>query len=125
MSKHVINNVAIKEEWVLTGKTCLLFHHDETPQLSQISQVHLCEIMRHFISGCLSLTLDSQDLYMIIFIDDDVYLEDKAAIKEYVMKQNGIIYMGTAEDPQAKKWYYGQVKNLILNILYFSKYTCN
>ena len=45
--------------------------------------------------------------------DDDVYLDDEQAIREYVLKQNGTIYLGTAQDPQPKKWYFGQVKKFL------------
>ena len=47
------------------------------------------------------------------FSDDDVYLDDEQAIREYVLKQNGTIYLGTAQDPQPKKWYFGQVKEFL------------
>ena len=39
-------------------------------------------------------------------------MSDEEKVKEYVTRQRGLIYRGTAYRPTPLKWYFGQVKNL-------------
>ena len=36
-------------------------------------------------------------------------MSSKDDVREYVLKQNGIVYQGKAKRPYAKQWYFGQV----------------
>lgn len=48
--------------------------------------------------------------------DDDVYMEDEEERKEYVLNENGMLYMGNEKNIQAYGWNYGQFDENILNI---------
>lgn len=63
--------------------------------------------------------------------DDAVYLPDESLLREYVLNEDGAIYMGTWDNIQGTPWNYGQViitqKYLnpsppTLNTLYFQKW---
>jgi len=57
-----------------------------------------------------------------LFTDDEVYMDDEEQIKEYVLRQRGLIYRGTAWRPSPLEWYFGQVKYLFQAKLYFSRF---
>ena len=46
---------------------------------------------------------------MLIFVDDQVYMEDEDDRKEYVLHDRGNIYMGGAKQIFGKPWNFGQV----------------
>jgi len=76
--------------------------------------------------GCFSLTLEDDDgvIYLhdskccILFNpwckDDEVYMEDEDKIKEYLLRQRGLIYRGTGYRPVPLKWYFGQFEEICL-----------
>lgn len=41
--------------------------------------------------------------------DDSVYLSDESLLQEYVINEDGAIYMGTWDNIQCLPWNYGQV----------------
>lgn len=41
--------------------------------------------------------------------DDAVYLSDESLLQEYVLNEDGAIYMGTWDNMQCLPWNYGQV----------------
>ncbi|XP_077192302.1 protein-glutamine gamma-glutamyltransferase E-like [Paroedura picta] len=47
--------------------------------------------------------------------DDLVYLANEAERQEYVLNENGIIFVGNAQYIEARGWYYGQFQPNILN----------
>ena len=47
-----------------------------------------------------------------LYTGDEAYLSDEEKIKEYVMRQRGLIYRGTAYRPVPLNWYFGQVRHL-------------
>ncbi|GFO23755.1 hemocyte protein-glutamine gamma-glutamyltransferase-like [Plakobranchus ocellatus] len=44
--------------------------------------------------------------------DDQVYLHDEDLLREYVLKETGKIYCGSARNITSRPWNFGQVKNL-------------
>ena len=46
-----------------------------------------------------------------IISEDEVYMNSAEDLKEYVLRQNGIVYQGSNSRPYSKRWYFGQVKN--------------
>lgn len=44
------------------------------------------------------------------FSGDDVYLANENERQEYVLNENGIIFVGNAKYIEARGWYYGQVR---------------
>lgn len=49
--------------------------------------------------------------------DDDVHLPDESLLQEYVLNEDGIVYMGEWFDIGRKYWNYGQV--LFSNLIFF------
>ncbi|XP_050774750.1 protein-glutamine gamma-glutamyltransferase E-like [Gopherus flavomarginatus] len=47
---------------------------------------------------------------------DDVHIANEDARQEYVLDENGIIFIGNANYIEARGWYYGQFQDDILNI---------
>nr|XP_060627495.1 protein-glutamine gamma-glutamyltransferase E-like [Anolis sagrei ordinatus] len=47
---------------------------------------------------------------------DPVYLSDEASRQEYVLNENGIIFVGNAKYIEARGWYYGQFQKSILDL---------
>uniref|UniRef100_A0A8C4TYJ8 protein-glutamine gamma-glutamyltransferase n=1 Tax=Falco tinnunculus TaxID=100819 RepID=A0A8C4TYJ8_FALTI len=47
---------------------------------------------------------------------DDVYMANENERQEYVLNENGIIFVGNAKYIEARGWYYGQFQDHILNI---------
>ncbi|NWX52167.1 TGM3L glutamyltransferase, partial [Steatornis caripensis] len=47
---------------------------------------------------------------------DDVYLANENERQEYVLNENGIIFVGNAKYIEARGWYYGQFQDHLLNI---------
>lgn len=47
--------------------------------------------------------------FIILFIVDDVYMEDEEWRKEYVLRQHGAIYVGNSRYQNGRDWYFGQV----------------
>ncbi|KAM9285136.1 protein-glutamine gamma-glutamyltransferase 6-like [Morus bassanus] len=47
---------------------------------------------------------------------DDVYMADENERQEYVLNENGIIFVGNAKYIEARGWYYGQFQDDLLNI---------
>ena len=43
------------------------------------------------------------------FLGDEVFMNSSEDLKEYVLRQNGIVYQGSNSRPYPKKWYFGQV----------------
>lgn len=43
------------------------------------------------------------------FSGDDVYMANENERQEYVLNENGIIFVGNAKYIEARGWYYGQV----------------
>ncbi|XP_061686165.1 protein-glutamine gamma-glutamyltransferase 2-like [Syngnathoides biaculeatus] len=50
--------------------------------------------------------------------DDVVYLPDENWIQEYVMNENGIIYMGTWNNITSRRWNFGQFEDNIMDICF-------
>lgn len=48
--------------------------------------------------------------------DDEVYIPDESLIQEYVMNEDGVIYVGTWDNIKSIPWNYGQVKQTNTNI---------
>lgn len=42
---------------------------------------------------------------------DDVYMDNENERQEYVLNENGIIFVGNAKYIEARGWYYGQVSH--------------
>lgn len=61
-----------------------------------------------------------------LFSGDDVYMANENERQEYVLNENGIIFVGNAKYIEARGWYYGQVsckelsRTLILSPISFS-----
>lgn len=57
-----------------------------------------------------------------MFSGDDVYMANENERQEYVLNENGIIFVGNAKYIEARGWYYGQVshKELIWAPIAFS-----
>ncbi|XP_025904103.1 protein-glutamine gamma-glutamyltransferase 6-like [Nothoprocta perdicaria] len=47
---------------------------------------------------------------------DDVYMANENERQEYVLNENGIIFVGNAKYIEARGWYYGQFQDPLLNI---------
>ena len=47
----------------------------------------------------------------INLIDDEVFMSSSEDLKEYVLRQNGIVYQGSNSRPYPKRWYFGQVSD--------------
>uniref|UniRef100_A0A8C3C0I5 protein-glutamine gamma-glutamyltransferase n=1 Tax=Cairina moschata TaxID=8855 RepID=A0A8C3C0I5_CAIMO len=47
---------------------------------------------------------------------DDVYMANENERQEYVLNENGIIFVGNAKYIEARGWYYGQFQDQLLNI---------
>uniref|UniRef100_A0A8B9FSW0 protein-glutamine gamma-glutamyltransferase n=1 Tax=Amazona collaria TaxID=241587 RepID=A0A8B9FSW0_9PSIT len=47
---------------------------------------------------------------------DDVYMDNENERQEYVLNENGIIFVGNAKYIEARGWYYGQFQDHLLNI---------
>uniref|UniRef100_A0A8D0F6F3 protein-glutamine gamma-glutamyltransferase n=1 Tax=Strix occidentalis caurina TaxID=311401 RepID=A0A8D0F6F3_STROC len=47
---------------------------------------------------------------------DDVYMANENERQEYVLNENGIIFVGNAKYIEARGWYYGQFQDHLLNI---------
>nr|XP_009513262.1 PREDICTED: protein-glutamine gamma-glutamyltransferase 6-like [Phalacrocorax carbo] len=47
---------------------------------------------------------------------DNVYMADENERQEYVLNENGIIFVGNAKYIEARGWYYGQFQDDLLNI---------
>ena len=43
------------------------------------------------------------------FLGDEVFMNSSEDLKEYVLRQNGIVYQGSNSRPYPKRWYFGQV----------------
>lgn len=48
--------------------------------------------------------------------EDDVYMEDKEAVREYVLRQHGILFLGKYTNPAPKNWFYGQFEDVSLQV---------
>jgi len=46
--------------------------------------------------------------------DDEVYMEDEAEIKEYVIRQSGQVYVGSSINPRGRQWHFGQFEEVSL-----------
>lgn len=42
-------------------------------------------------------------------VDDAVYIPDEKLLQEYIMNENGIIYVGTSDYIHSRHWHFGQV----------------
>ena len=58
------------------------------------------------------LVLASELVIWLLFLDDQVYMESEL-LDEYVLNENGEIYVGTYYDIGARKWLFGQVGDFI------------
>ena len=93
-------------------------HNFETMLFQRPSKVHNFETMLfqrpskvHNVETTLYIYI-----YLILsFTDDEVYMDDDDKIKEYLLRQRGLIYRGTGYRPVPLKWYFGQVKMLSPN----------
>ncbi|KAK2520806.1 erythrocyte membrane protein band 4.2 [Columba guinea] len=47
---------------------------------------------------------------------DDVYMANENERQEYVLNENGIIFVGNAKYIEARGWYYGQFQDHLLNV---------
>ncbi|CAL4182166.1 unnamed protein product, partial [Meganyctiphanes norvegica] len=59
------------------------------------------------------------DLYMLFnpwCKDDSVYMENVADLEEYVMNENGKIYMDTYKQPRGRPWVFGQFDDVVLHV---------
>uniref|UniRef100_A0A8C0QSN2 protein-glutamine gamma-glutamyltransferase n=1 Tax=Chelonoidis abingdonii TaxID=106734 RepID=A0A8C0QSN2_CHEAB len=56
------------------------------------------------------------NLAFVTEIGDDVHIANEDARQEYVLDENGIIFIGNANYIEARGWYYGQFQDDILNI---------
>ena len=45
----------------------------------------------------------------VLYVDDDVYMEDEQLLREYILRQKGEIYRAGERYIQAKQWHFGQV----------------
>ncbi|XP_030587901.1 protein-glutamine gamma-glutamyltransferase 2-like [Archocentrus centrarchus] len=50
--------------------------------------------------------------------DDVVYLPDETLLQEYMMNENGIIYMGTWNNIKSIHWNYGQFEDYVMDICF-------
>uniref|UniRef100_A0A668TBD4 Transglutaminase-like domain-containing protein n=1 Tax=Oreochromis aureus TaxID=47969 RepID=A0A668TBD4_OREAU len=50
--------------------------------------------------------------------DDVVYLPDETQLQEYIMNEDGIIYMGTWEYIKSTHWNYGQFEDYVMDICF-------
>ncbi|XP_033823458.1 protein-glutamine gamma-glutamyltransferase 2 [Periophthalmus magnuspinnatus] len=50
--------------------------------------------------------------------DDVVYLPDESLLQEYIMNENGVIYMGSKDYIRSLHWNYGQFENYIMDICF-------
>ncbi|KAL4006119.1 hypothetical protein ACER0C_005832 [Sarotherodon galilaeus] len=50
--------------------------------------------------------------------DDVVYLPDETQLQEYIMNEEGIIYMGTWEYIKSTHWNYGQFEDYVMDICF-------
>ena len=58
--------------------------------------------------------------------DDEAYVEDGNSRKEYILEDEGVIFVGTTDWNHARAWSFGQVKNKIdLPFLHGWKRTTN
>jgi len=46
---------------------------------------------------------------------DDVYMKEDESRKEYVLRQHGIVYIGTSKYQYPRRWYFGQFEEVSLN----------
>lgn len=47
-------------------------------------------------------------------LDDNVYMDDEAQLKEYVLNDRGKVWLGTYKTPLSYQWFFGQFKPVIL-----------
>ncbi|XP_077424586.1 protein-glutamine gamma-glutamyltransferase 2 [Vanacampus margaritifer] len=50
--------------------------------------------------------------------DDAVYLADEKLLQEYIMNENGIIYVGTSDYIHSRHWHFGQFEDNVLDICF-------
>lgn len=50
------------------------------------------------------------------FLEDPVYIEGESARREYVLNDVGKIYIGSHSKPKGRKWFYGQVCQVVIFI---------
>ncbi|XP_078112302.1 protein-glutamine gamma-glutamyltransferase 2 [Sander vitreus] len=50
--------------------------------------------------------------------DDVVYLPDESLLQEYVMNEDGVIYMGTWDYIKSNPWNYGQFEDYVMDICF-------
>uniref|UniRef100_A0A8C4YL42 protein-glutamine gamma-glutamyltransferase n=1 Tax=Gopherus evgoodei TaxID=1825980 RepID=A0A8C4YL42_9SAUR len=102
--------------------------------LSDIPPAHPCKVAHHtdrhtyadlivrrgqvfMMTLWFNRTLQTGDnLAFVTEIGDDVHIANEDARQEYVLDENGIIFIGNANYIEARGWYYGQFQDDILNI---------
>lgn len=50
--------------------------------------------------------------------DDAVYLPDENQLQEYIMNENGVIYLGSKDAIEALHWSYGQFEDYVMDICF-------
>ncbi|XP_015242700.1 PREDICTED: protein-glutamine gamma-glutamyltransferase 2-like [Cyprinodon variegatus] len=50
--------------------------------------------------------------------DDAVYMSDERLLKEYIMNEDGVIYMGTSDYIRGIPWNYGQFEDFVMDICF-------
>ncbi|XP_023277099.1 protein-glutamine gamma-glutamyltransferase 2-like [Seriola lalandi dorsalis] len=50
--------------------------------------------------------------------DDDVYLPDESLLQEYIMNEDGVIYMGAENNIKSIPWNYGQFEDYVMDICF-------
>uniref|UniRef100_A0A7M6DR73 PLAT domain-containing protein n=1 Tax=Clytia hemisphaerica TaxID=252671 RepID=A0A7M6DR73_9CNID len=50
---------------------------------------------------------------------DEVYMQSQEDLKEYILRQSGIVYQGTDRRPYPKKWYYGQFEAIVADVILY------
>lgn len=55
---------------------------------------------------------------MLLFLEDEVYMDDENKLREYILKQNGQIYIGKHTRPRPRNWYFGQFEEISLDTVF-------
>lgn len=50
--------------------------------------------------------------------EDEVYMDDENKLREYILKQNGQIYIGKHTRPRPRNWYFGQFEEISLDTVF-------
>ena len=49
---------------------------------------------------------------MFFFVDDEVYMPNTSDLEEYVLNDQGVLFLGTSSQITPFRWYFGQVNEL-------------